>query len=175
MTYFIFLKYLRSLEEFRKNPHVKIPTKFPCANFQSLGKFKNLIFNSKIFLLHFRPGYPYRPTRPSAQLALLAPPLLQAEANFAGPSRSAHVRRWRICKNTFSSMIHAFRSRRLLSIHPLTHGPHLLVSSSPPRWPTPAVSPPRRRSPGRPLRASDATEPVPPPITPPLYPIQTEL
>jgi hypothetical protein len=35
---------LRSLEEFRKNPHVKIPPKFPCANFQSLGKFKKSKF-----------------------------------------------------------------------------------------------------------------------------------
>jgi hypothetical protein len=84
-----FPKYLRSLEEFRKNPHVKIPPNFPCANFQSLGKFKNLIFNSKIFLLHFRPGYPYRPTRLSAQPAPLAPLLPQAEPNFASPSRSA--------------------------------------------------------------------------------------
>jgi hypothetical protein len=32
---------LRSLEEFRKHPQVKIPLKSPCANFQSLGKFKN--------------------------------------------------------------------------------------------------------------------------------------
>jgi hypothetical protein len=167
MAYFIFLKYLSSQEEFRKNPHVKIPPKFPCANFQSLDKFKNLIFNSKIFLLHFRPGYPYRPTRPSAQPAPLAPLLLQAEANFAGPSRSGHARCWRICKNTFSSLIHAFRSRRLLSIHPVTHGPHLSVSSSPPRQPTPAVSPPRRRSPRRPLRALEVIEPLPPPITPP--------
>jgi hypothetical protein len=61
MSYFIFLKYLRSLEEFRKNPHVKIPPKSPCANFQSLGKFKNLIFNSKILFLRFRPGQPYGP------------------------------------------------------------------------------------------------------------------
>jgi hypothetical protein len=30
---------LRSLEEFRKNPHVKIPPKSPCANFQRLGIF----------------------------------------------------------------------------------------------------------------------------------------
>jgi hypothetical protein len=30
-----------SLEEFRKNPHVKISPKSPCANFQSLGIFKN--------------------------------------------------------------------------------------------------------------------------------------
>jgi hypothetical protein len=47
MAYFIFLKYLRSLEEFGENPHVKIPPKSPCANFQSLGIFKNSIFYSK--------------------------------------------------------------------------------------------------------------------------------
>jgi hypothetical protein len=177
MAYFIFLKYLRSLEEFRKHPHVKIPPNFPCANFQSLGKFKNTIFNSKIFLLHFRPGYPYRPTRLSAQPAPLAPLLPQAEANFAGPSRSAHARHWHICRNMFSSLIHAFRSRRLLSIHPLTHGAHLSVSSSPPHRPTPAVTPPCRRSPRHPLRASDAEEPLPPPpptSLPPLNPLQTE-
>jgi hypothetical protein len=165
-----FLKYLRSLEEFRKNLHVKIPPKFPCANFQSLSKFKNPIFNSKIFLLHFQPGYPYRPTRPSTQPAPLAPLLLQAEANFAGPSRSAHARRWRICKNTFSSLIHAFRSRHLLSIHPLTHGPHLSVSSSPQRRPTLAMSPPRR-----PLCSTDAAKPLPPPITPSLIPFKPSL
>jgi hypothetical protein len=176
MAYFIFPKYLRSLEEFRKNPHVKIPPNFLCANFQSLGKFKNPIFNSKIFLLHFWPGYPYRPTRLSAQPAPLAPLLPQAEANFADPSRSAHVRRWRICRNMFSSLIHTFRSRRLLSIHSLTHGAHLLVLSSPPCWLTPAVTPTRRRSLGLPLHASDAAEPLPPPfITPPLIPFKLRL
>jgi hypothetical protein len=41
MAYFIFLKYLDSLEDFRKNPHVKIPPKSPPTNFQSLGIFKN--------------------------------------------------------------------------------------------------------------------------------------
>jgi hypothetical protein len=40
MAYYIFLKSLRSLEEFRKNPHVKIPPKSPSTNFPSLGKFK---------------------------------------------------------------------------------------------------------------------------------------
>jgi hypothetical protein len=49
MAYYIFLKSLRSLEEFRKNPHVKIPPKSPPTNFQSLGKFKNLIFIEKEF------------------------------------------------------------------------------------------------------------------------------
>jgi hypothetical protein len=54
MAYCIFLKSLRSLEEFRKNPCVQIPPKSPCANFQCLGKFKNPIFNSKIlFPIHF--------------------------------------------------------------------------------------------------------------------------
>jgi hypothetical protein len=61
MAYYIFLKSLRSLEEFRKNPHVKIPPKSPCANFQSLGKFKNPIFNLEILFLRFRPGRPCGP------------------------------------------------------------------------------------------------------------------
>jgi hypothetical protein len=51
MSYYIFLKSLGSLEEFRKNPHIKIPPKSPCIDFQSLGIFKNLIFIPKrIFL-----------------------------------------------------------------------------------------------------------------------------
>jgi hypothetical protein len=78
MAYFIFLKYLRSLDEFRKNPHVKFPPKSPCANFQSLGKFKNLIFNSKILFLRFRPGQPYGPlglwlSRPRCPLSSRGP------------------------------------------------------------------------------------------------------
>jgi hypothetical protein len=56
MTYYIFLKSLRSLEEFRKNPQVKIPPKSPSTNFQSLGKFKNRIFNSEIIFLAFGPA-----------------------------------------------------------------------------------------------------------------------
>jgi hypothetical protein len=61
MTYYIFLKSLRSLEEFRKNPHIKIPPKSPSTNFQSLGKFKNPIFNSEIIFPCFRPGQPCGP------------------------------------------------------------------------------------------------------------------
>jgi hypothetical protein len=57
MAYFIFLKYLRSLEEFRKNPYIKIPPKSPCANFQSLGELKNQFFNSKkSFFFTFGPA-----------------------------------------------------------------------------------------------------------------------
>jgi hypothetical protein len=61
MAYFIFLKSLRSLGEFRKNPHVKIPPKSPCANFQSLGIFKNQILFEKEFPRHFRPIRPFDP------------------------------------------------------------------------------------------------------------------
>jgi hypothetical protein len=59
MAYSIFLKYLRSLEEFRKNLHIKIPPKSPCAHFQRLGIFKNSIFIPQgIFLIfrHIRPN-----------------------------------------------------------------------------------------------------------------------
>jgi hypothetical protein len=56
MAYFIFLKSLRSLEEFRENPHVKIHPKSPPTNFQSLGTFKNQILFGKEFFLHFRPS-----------------------------------------------------------------------------------------------------------------------
>jgi hypothetical protein len=56
MAYYIFLKSLRILEEFRKNPHVKIPPKSPSTNFQSLGKFKNPIFNLEILFLDFGPA-----------------------------------------------------------------------------------------------------------------------
>jgi hypothetical protein len=81
MAYYIFLKSLRSLEEFRKNLHVKIPPKSPCANFQSLGKFKNSIFNSEIIFFAFGPAdlaahSAIGPTGPTG-----LSPLLQAEAH----------------------------------------------------------------------------------------------
>jgi hypothetical protein len=71
MAYYIFLKSLRSLEEFRKNPHVKIPPKSPSTNFQSLGKFKNSIFIRKEYFLSIRPnrpsGQPAHPASPPNQ------------------------------------------------------------------------------------------------------------
>jgi hypothetical protein len=89
MAYYIFLKSLRSLEEFRKNPHVKIPPKSPCANFQSLGKFKNPIFNSEILFPCFRPGRPCGPlgrwpSRPHW-------PLFSCGPNPTLPAQLAHV------------------------------------------------------------------------------------
>jgi hypothetical protein len=83
-----FLKSLRSLEEFRKNPHVKIPPKSPSINFQSLGKFKNPIFTSEILFLDFSPadlaahpaGQPSQPTGRAAPVGRNRPgrPILPA-------------------------------------------------------------------------------------------------
>jgi hypothetical protein len=66
MAYYIFLKSWRSLEEFRKNPHLKISPKSPSTNFQSLAIIKNQIFIRKRIFLHFRP------IRPSGQPAYTA-------------------------------------------------------------------------------------------------------
>jgi hypothetical protein len=77
MAYFIFLKSLRSLGEFRKNPHVKIPPKSPSANFQSLGIFKNQTLFGKEFSRHFQPIQPFGPAAAhffSFQPAIFLPP-----------------------------------------------------------------------------------------------------
>jgi hypothetical protein len=147
------------LEEFRKIPMSKSLLNFLVQISKALvnSKIKFLIQKSFFFI--------------SARLPLPAHSAF-GPAGPAGPSPPAAGSQ--LCKNMFSSLIHAFPSRRHLSIHPLTHGPHLSVSSSPPHRLTPVVSPPRRRSPRHPLRASDAAEPLPPPITPPFNPLQIE-
>jgi hypothetical protein len=84
MAYYIFLKSWRSLEEFRKNPQLKIPPKSPSTNFQSHGKFKNPIFNLEIFFLIFGPAdlVAHPAFGPASPLASLPP---QAETALAGP------------------------------------------------------------------------------------------
>jgi hypothetical protein len=57
-------------------------------------------------------------------------------------SRPARACLWHILQKTFSSLIHAFRPRRLLSLPSLTRGPCLSALSSIPRWPTPIAPPP---------------------------------
>jgi hypothetical protein len=66
MTYYIFLKSLRSLEEFRKSPHTKIPPKSLSTNFQSLGNSKIQFLFGKEFSFAFGPIGPAasRPARP---------------------------------------------------------------------------------------------------------------
>jgi hypothetical protein len=86
MAYYIFLKSLRSLEEFKKNPHVKIPPKSLFTNFQSLGKFKNPIFNSEIPFSLFSARPTLRPTRPLAQPACWSRCLRRPK-----PPRPAHL------------------------------------------------------------------------------------
>jgi hypothetical protein len=68
MAYYIFLKSLRSLEEFRKNPHVKIPPKSPSTNFPSLGKFKIQ------FLFEKNSSSEFSPLGPAGPRASGAPP-----------------------------------------------------------------------------------------------------
>jgi hypothetical protein len=160
MAYFIFLKYLRSLGEFRKNPHVKIPPKSPCANFQSLGIFKNLIFYSKRNFLQIsaHPAQP-RPRRPAMPRRPPAP-------------RSAHSAQATLAylpKGVFSSTLRTPAQIASLSLVTAMWGPP--VSSIP--FPTPAdrcrfsSSPPA--TPRHPAPPSDAARAIThPAIIPPL-------
>jgi hypothetical protein len=173
MAYCIFLKSLRSLEKFRKNPHVKIPPKSPSTNFQSLGKLKkNLIFNSEILFPCFWPGRPCGPLGLRPSPLPLASPLPRAEAHrpaqAAQPTRAVGV-------NVEVRFLLGFTPFILDAFSPstcCTWGP--LVSSVLPTVP----ADPGRDSSALPLRASDATEPLQPPPphhSPPLIPLQTEL
>jgi hypothetical protein len=77
----------------------KIPPKSPSTNFQSLGKFKNLIFIRKEIFLNIRPNRPsgqsahpaFQPSQPHR------PPPPAGRARALGPSRP--TRHWRICKS----------------------------------------------------------------------------
>jgi hypothetical protein len=143
MAYYIFLKSLRSLEEFRKNPHVKIPPKSPSTNFQILDKFKNSILIQKFFFLAFGPANlaarsAFGPASPPAA------PSPQAETVPSGPS-SPRVGRV-FTGNTFSFLVRALPSRPPL--------PHLSVKRAPL---VSCVSPTAPIDPGRFLPSPPAT------------------
>jgi hypothetical protein len=72
---------LRSLEDFMKNPHVKSPSKSPCASFQSLQVRKDFISRT---LAHFRFSAQPRPTSlpPLSNIACPATSLI------GGPTQS---------------------------------------------------------------------------------------
>jgi hypothetical protein len=108
MAYYIFLKSLRSLEEFRKNPHVKIPPKSPSTNFQSLSKFKNPILIRKFVFLAFGPAN-LTARSASGPASPLAAPSPQAKTVPAGPSSPLVGRVF--AGNTFSFLVHALPSR----------------------------------------------------------------
>jgi hypothetical protein len=97
---------LKSLEEFRKNPHVNIPPKSPCANFQTLGIFKNQILFEKEFSLsvsaqsffflladfpspsHWASAFrPAQPTRTAKLATFLLPPAPKPSAHGAAVGR----------------------------------------------------------------------------------------
>jgi hypothetical protein len=162
MAYFIFLKYLRSLEEFSKNPHVKIPPKSPCANFQSLGIFKNLISIRKGFFFRFQP------IRPSpARAGSLRPAGCRLPAQPTRPKP-----RWHICRKTNSLRLCALWQRRLPSLTSPPCGARLSAPSPSPRRPTVATSP-RRLRPPRTAQLHPQMPPEPllaPPSSPPLNP-----
>jgi hypothetical protein len=108
MTYYIFLKSLRSLGEFRENPHVKIPPKSSSTNFQSLAKFKNPILIRKFFFLAFGPAD--LAARSAFGPAGPAGPLLSRRPKPTGRPKPFSPRLpWRILQNTSSSLNHAFR------------------------------------------------------------------
>jgi hypothetical protein len=170
MAYYIFLKSLRSLEEFKKNPHVKIPPKSLSTNFQSLGKLKNLIFNSEFFfLLLARPTL--RPTQPLAQPASQASLSPQDETTPRRPIQP--VRQWRLCGSTFSLLVRAFRAGRF-SLVSVSSGPWLSASSLTSGRLSLAASPPPL---GHPALPSSAPRVPPshyhPAFIPPLIPLLT--
>jgi hypothetical protein len=140
---------LRSLEEFRKNPHVKIPPKSPSTNFQILGKFKNLILIQKFLFLTFGPAHPMA-CLASGPASPPAAPSTPAETVPAAPS-SPRVGRV-FAGTTFSLLDHTFPSRSPL--------PHLSVNQAPlVRFtPFPAPADPSRKSPAPLPHASDAPE-----------------
>jgi hypothetical protein len=150
MACYIFLKSLRSLEEFRKNPHVKIPPKSPSTNFQSLGKFKKSNFNSEIsFFPNFRPGRPRGPLAlwPSQPTGRAVP---TGQNRPAGPSspRVGHV----FTGNTFSFSVHVFPSRSPLPRLSVNRAPSVrcvfpTASADPNRFlPSPPATPRRPTS-----------------------------
>jgi hypothetical protein len=145
MACYIFLKSFRGLEEFRKNPHVKIPPKSPSTIFQSLGKFKNPILIRKflIFLIFGladpaarlasgpashrlcrprRPKSPDRPIQPTRRLRLRRKYVFLFGSRLPEPaaSPSSLCQSGPICQMCLSH--HAGRPRPLSSVpsgHPV--------------------------------------------------------
>jgi hypothetical protein len=138
MAYFIFLKYLRSLDEFRKNPHVKISLKYPCANFQSIGIFKNSIFIQKrIFSVAFGPSALSSQPRPthfsllSNQSLPLSPLGLGLSAGPSRPLGPADRALVAPCRIAASHTGRCLQPRCLCPLRAwLTGGPHLASLTS---------------------------------------------
>jgi hypothetical protein len=168
MAYYIFLKSLRSLEEFRKNPHVKIPPKSSCENFQALVNSKiQLLIWKFFFLISARPPplFFYQPSRgpppPSRsgpvgqnlsvfstsklvrfglKTCLIRPLCPQAAARALSPLGPTRPKpRWRICLKAYSLQLCALWQRHLLSHVTAMWGPPVSSIFFLPRRPTVAT------------------------------------
>jgi hypothetical protein len=143
MAYHIFLKSLRSPEEFMKNPHIKIPPKSPPTNFQSLCIFKKIqnLFGNNSPQILANPDQPRLagPLRPAGYRAR------------ARPTRPEQP--WRICQKAPLLRVCTVQQRCFLSLMSVPSGPRPSVPPPSSRRPTPIPSPPH-------LAASD--HPAPP-------------
>jgi hypothetical protein len=108
MAYYIFLKSLRSLEEFRKNPHVKIALNLLLHISKALINSKIQFLIQKSFFLAFGPAN-LAARSASGPASPPAAPSPRAEIIPASPS-SLRVGRVFV-ENTFSLSVHAFPSR----------------------------------------------------------------
>jgi hypothetical protein len=142
MAYYIFLKSLRSLEEFRKNPHVKIPPKSSSTNFPSLGKFKIQFLFEKIYFLRFQPTRLSRPAH-SPGLGLPAGPTSPAQiASPRGLSAGQPAHAFSVfCRSRFPLQFAPSRAGRLPRIS-LTSGPRMSDSSPTSGRPSSPAPPP---------------------------------
>jgi hypothetical protein len=110
MAYYIFLKSLRSLEEFRKNPHIKIPPKSSPTNFQSIGTFKNQIFIQKRIFPSLLDQSAQRPVGPAASRPIQSFGLATATFFPTGRSPSPH---WASASRPAQPATHRWRPARL--------------------------------------------------------------
>jgi hypothetical protein len=92
---------VRSLEQFRKNPHVKIPPKSPPTNFHGLGIFKNQIVIHKRIFSSLSAQSAQRPAGPSG-LSAQPRPLFSSTSHSPSPHWASAswpaqpvARRWR--------------------------------------------------------------------------------
>jgi hypothetical protein len=137
---------LRSLEEFRKNPHIKTSRKSLRTNFQSLDKFKNPNFILKRHSLQF-PAQSACSAHPSA-FFLLLPKTEEcpchrlpspSNAASASPAMESMTRAPRCIRWPFSPpplfilrIKHHLKSSRFI---PINHQPFLHLNHWPPPFP----------------------------------------
>jgi hypothetical protein len=130
MAYCIFQKSLRNVEEFRKNPHIQIPSKSPCKICQILRK-SQFISNSKI-KISFESSIGIRPSPPTLT-HLPRRPLPPSRSPLGSWHCGAFTKRCLLFR-----FVHSSSSTFSLFLS-LTCGPHLSALSSSLLHPCPAT------------------------------------